>query len=290
MGNGILKSSYSRVLTVVNLCIGLLLLLLILVLGRDIFSTGYKKIEKAPPSRPLDQRIFKKKGIQDYAMILKNNPFGMPATPLTPLSLSQGGAQSRSDITLIGTVSGAQKESFAIFSYSSGRQEIYRVGETLPGIGRLSRVGEDKVSIEGGGRLFDIPLADIIKITEVRPAEGETRPSSFVRSIGEGSYIVDQKKVQQAIENPNQLMTDARLQPNIMNGKQEGFTLREVKGGGIYQSLGMQNGDVLLRINDYNISNPENALQAFTALRGMDRIQLDIMRNGAKMTLTYQIR
>ncbi|HXX56874.1 MAG TPA: type II secretion system protein GspC [Thermodesulfovibrionales bacterium] len=290
MGNGVIKSRYSRTLPVINLFIGLLLFLFILVLGRDIFSAGYKKIEKAPPPRPLEQRTFKKRGIQDYGVILKNNPFGMSPAPLTNLSLSQGGTQSRSDITLIGTVSGAQKESFAIFSYSSGRQEMYRVGETLPGIGKLSQVGKDKVSIDGGGRLFDIPLADIIKITEVRPAEGETRPPAFVRSIGEGSYIVDQKKVQQAIENPNQLMTDARLQPNFANGKQEGYTLREVRGGGIYQSLGMQNGDVLLRINDYNISNPENALQAFTALKGMDRIQLDILRNGAKMTLTYQIR
>ena len=63
-----------------------------------------------------------------------------------------------------------------------------------------------------------------------------------------------------------------------------------MRNGGIYQSLGLQNGDALLRINEYNISNPENALQAFTALRGMDRVQVDIVRDGTKMTLTYQIR
>jgi general secretion pathway protein C len=66
--------------------------------------------------------------------------------------------------------------------------------------------------------------------------------------------------------------------------------LREVRRNGLYDSLGMQNGDVLLRINSFNISNPENALQAFTALRGMDKVQLDIIRNNNRMTLNYQIR
>jgi general secretion pathway protein C len=78
--------------------------------------------------------------------------------------------------------------------------------------------------------------------------------------------------------------------PNIVDGKQKGFVLSEVKAGGIYQSLGLQNGDILLRINEYTISSPEAALQTFTALKGMDRVQLDIIRNGAKMTMTYQIK
>ncbi len=86
------------------------------------------------------------------------------------------------------------------------------------------------------------------------------------------------------------MMTDARLKPNVADGKQEGFVLSEVKPGGIYQSLGLQDGDVLLRINDYDISNPERALQAFTALRGLDRVQIDLIRSGSKMTMTYQIK
>ena len=85
-------------------------------------------------------------------------------------------------------------------------------------------------------------------------------------------------------------MTDARFVPNFINGRQQGFELREVKPGGIYSSLGLQNGDVLLRINEFTISNPESALQAFTALKGIDRAQLDIIRGGSRMTMTYQIR
>jgi general secretion pathway protein C len=117
--------------------------------------------------------------------------------------------------------------------------------------------------------------------------KGGTGP---VRSVGKGEYIIDQKAIQYALDNPTQIMTDAKLVPNMAKDKQDGFVLREVRKGGIYDNLGMQNGDVLLRINSFSISNPENALQAFTALRGMEKIQLDIIRDKNRMVMNYQIR
>jgi len=284
--------SIPRILTIANLLLVLLLTVFFLILVRDIITTRSAKIEKAPSRRPSGAPFpaSAKRPLQDYEVILRSGPFGLPSSPLVALSGSQEKGASTTDLTLIGTIAGQGGRNFAIFSDSTGKQEIYKVGETIPGAGKLEKVQSDKVLIRGNVKPLEIPIADIVKITEVAPSPGIAKPSEFARNVGAGAYIVDQKKVQQAIESPNQLMTDARLQPNFVNGKQEGFTLREVRAGGIYQSLGMQNGDVLLRINDYNISNPESALQAFTALRGMDRIQLDILRNGSKTTLTYQIR
>jgi general secretion pathway protein C len=76
----------------------------------------------------------------------------------------------------------------------------------------------------------------------------------------------------------------------MVKDKQEGFILREVRKNGIYDSLGMQNGDVLLRVNNFNISSAESALQAFTALRGMDKVQIDLLRDNNRMSMNYQIR
>ena len=139
-----------------------------------------------------------------------------------------------------------------------------------------------------GATKTEISLEDI-KVKEIRQA-GPAGTFQLARKIGSGAYIVDQAKLQQTISNPGQMMTDARLRPNNTNGREEGFVLSEVKPGGIYQSLGLQDGDVLLRINEYDISNPEKALQAFTALKGLDRVQIDLIRTGARMTMTYQIK
>ncbi len=113
---------------------------------------------------------------------------------------------------------------------------------------------------------------------------------SFAKKVSERNYILDSRKVQQSLENPEQILTDARLLPNIKNGKQEGFIISEVVNGGLYHSLGLRNGDILLRINGLEISNPEVAIQAMSALRGMNRVGLDIIRNGKNMSMDYQIK
>ena len=280
---------YPRLPYIINLLLSLVLIIFLLVFVRDILSSSTRKGEKAsaPPRAPVHQV---KRGLQEYAGILKNNPFGFTGGQLKELSVAKEGSVSQSDITLIGTVSGSARNSYAIFVDKSGKQELVKVGEPVFGMGKLKRVDSDRAYISEGGREVKIPMAEILIIKEVNPPSGSTTTSDLARSVGRGTFLVDQKKILHALENPNQLMTDARLQPNLVDGKQEGYILREVRNGGIYQSLGLQNGDALLRINEYNISNPENALQAFTALRGMDRVQVDIVRDGTKMTLTYQIR
>ncbi len=91
----------------------------------------------------------------------------------------------------------------------------------------------------------------------------------------------------QAIDNPSEVLIDACLQPNFIDGRQEGFILKKVKNNGIYSNLGLQDGDVLLKINDYSITNPESALQPFHAIRGLETIKVDIIRDGTRKTLTY---
>lgn len=285
-----LLSKYPKALAILNVFMALFLSVAALVFVRELLSAAYGKAKKPVYSSSASSQKTRQ-GLREYGAILKNNPFGFPAGQLKELSVSDEGSVSYSDIKLIGTVAGPSARSYAIFADKNGRQEVFRIGESVFGAGKLKKVESDKVFIIGigGGREINIPLAEIVAVKEVGPPEGAAG-SDFARSLGRGSYIVDQKKILHALENPNQLMTDARLQPNLVSGRQEGFILREVRSGGIYQSLGLQNGDVLLRINDYNISNPDNALQAFTALRGMDRVQVDLLRSGSKITMTYQIR
>lgn len=282
---------YPKLLTIFNVLIGVVLTLSVLMMVRDLLTFAYmSKSESRSVSIKHEVTGNTIKDISEYEGILKNNPFGFPGGQLRPLGVKAGGPISQLDAKLIGTVSGPQIFSYAVFVDKNGRQDVFKLGENVFGAGKLRKIEKERVFIAGTSGISEIQIADIVAIKDVTPPSGATGANDFARSAGSGTYIVDQKKILHALENPNQLMTDVRLQPNIVNGQQEGFILREVRSGGIYQSLGLQNGDVLLRINDYGITNPENALQAFTALRGMDRVQLDIVRGGSKVTMTYLIR
>lgn len=273
-----------RLLTAINIILSVLFVFLLLVLLRDILSPGFS------PSGGLHQRKTQvnpsvaERSLKDLEPVLKNNPFGFAGGELRPIKETED--SSSFEMRLVGTVSGGLN--YAIFLTKDGKQEVFKRGERIFNSGILERVYKDSVIIYAGGRKREIPLSDILTIETTKGKEPGL--TSFVKSSGENSFVVNQEGIMHALENPSQLMTDARLQPNYVNGRQEGFMLREVRNGGIYQSLGLQNGDILLRINNYDITNPEIALQAFTALKGMDRVDLDIIRNGTRMTLNYQIR
>lgn len=265
---------------------GLIVVLATLFFVRDILSTIVSKKEK-PLLHEKKLQSDLKKGLLDYGIILKKNPFGFPAGELKLLSAA-GPSVSKMEILLIGTVAGKRDASYAIFSDGTGQQDVFRPGEQVFGLGPLKKVEKARVIINSGGKDIVIDLSEITAVREIKAGPGPV--SAFGRKTGATTYQVDQRRVQQAIEKPDQIMTDARFIPNVVDGRQQGFILRELKAGGIYQSLGLQNEDVLLRINEYDISSPDTALQAFIALRGLDRVDLNIVRNGSNMTMTYQIR
>jgi len=276
-----------------NIIIGILLIVSALMLIRDSISISVEKRKmqketiRTTADSPQSERTVQ---LMEYAPILKNNPFGFAAGEIKPLTVAANQGNQAANVTLIGTVTGIRELSYGVFKDNTGVQEIFRIGEAVFGVGTLHAVKKDKAIIKKDTRAIEIPLEDV-RVKEIhKQASGTASSSVFAQKIGKGAYVVDQRKLQQAIGNPAQMMTDARLKPNIVNGKEEGFVLSEVKQGGVYHSLGLQDGDVLLRINEYDISNPERALQAFTALKGMERVQVDLIRSGSRMTMTYQIK
>lgn len=277
-----------------NILLGVILFLATVFVIRDIIAQSFEHKRNMQRGSFDVQNVLPAKAdkqLAEYAVILANNPFGFSGGEIKPLTGSVSGKTQRGDILLVGTVVGPRELSYAILRDSAGVQEVFKIGEPVYDIGKLYRVEPDKIIIKKGERSEEILLEDmrVREVSKQTSAVSSPRPA-FAQKIGRAAYVVDQVRLQQAIANPGQMMTDARLKPNIVNGKEEGFVLSEVKAGGIYQSLGLQDGDVLLRINDYDISNPEKALQAFTALKGMERVQVDLMRGGSRLTITYQIK
>ncbi len=280
--------------TVLNRIIIVGIILTALFITRDIVVWTTAKPNKPIPTRSPNNPTVKDP--KELDSILKNNPFSNKPGEFKMITSSDNIAQAASDFKLVGTISGDRRYSFAVLSDKEGRQEMIKVGEPVGSLGTLTRVEKAKVIIRNNGKDTELNLAETVRIEESSPnvtspsLGNQKRIADLARQTGERTFVVDQQKIQYAIDNPNQIMTDARLLPNISEGIQKGFILREVRPGGIYQSLGLRDGDVLLRINEHNINNPENGLQAFMALKGLERVNLDIIRGGANITLTYLIK
>jgi general secretion pathway protein C len=111
-----------------------------------------------------------------------------------------------------------------------------------------------------------------------------------IRKVGENSYEVGQGEVDKALNNLSDLATQARVVPAFEGGKTIGFKLFSIRPGSLYSKIGLQNGDVITRINGYEINSPEKGLEIYGKLKDSKAVTVDMKRRGKPMTLDYNIK
>lgn len=157
---------------------------------------------------------------------------------------------------------------------------------------RVVEILRDRVIVARNGRREVIGLA---------PGDGAIGPSpdsrmntavqgSGIRSIDENRYEVPRSELEAALNQLDKLATDVRILPAYKDGHPEGFKLFAIRPGSLFSLLGMVSGDVVRRINGFEMNTPANALEAYTRLRDANRIDVDLERNGSSIRKSYSVR
>lgn len=291
----------SRAFTIINILLGVAIVALLAAitaegLGRRLnaalVSRGagpVKPASTAPPARVADLAF--------YAPILINGLFGKatqgPLTPLVNAPAGQGAVEAvaPAELMLLGTAVGSFRETFALVRNTAKQEErVFRLGDTVFDSGPLVEVTRDRAFIRMGGKKVELLTPTAPQATAPAQPAGSPQGGVPVANMGGGNFVIDQRALNAALDNPAQAMSDARLLPSQKDGKVEGFRVSEVKPGGIFAMLGMKNGDVLLRLNDFPVDSPDKALQSLVALKGQSRLKLDLIRDGQPTTFNYDIR
>jgi general secretion pathway protein C len=218
--------------------------------------------------------------LSDYTSILDRGLFGEGKGP------SSGPAAETIAYKLIGTIEGEQFAG-AVLEDSTG-QAFYRIDQKLPDGSAIVKVMRDKVSIRrSDGVTVSLEVVDETKIVSIQKP-GAAGPG--VRKLSDGRFMVDQKEVLASTENMNQILTQARALPYQEQGKTVGFRISEIVPGSIYEKIGLQNGDVIQRVNSQDVDDPAKFFQLYQGLRNERSISIDLIRSGQRQTLNYEIR
>lgn len=88
--------------------------------------------------------------------------------------------------------------------------------------------------------------------------------------------------------NLHELLQEARIVPAFVNGRTAGFKLFGIRPGSDFARAGLQNGDVINRINGIELTSPSRALEAYNrANDGL--VVVDFTRRGQRGTLTHYV-
>jgi general secretion pathway protein C len=110
-----------------------------------------------------------------------------------------------------------------------------------------------------------------------------------IKALDGNNFEVPRSEVDRAINNLNDIAMQARLVPAFKDGAAEGFKLFSIRPDSLYSKIGIQNGDVITRINGLDMNDPAKALEVYTKLKDAPRIDVDIDRNGTNMRMTYNV-
>ncbi|HYG70331.1 MAG TPA: type II secretion system protein GspC, partial [Anaeromyxobacteraceae bacterium] len=122
------------------------------------------------------------------------------------------------------------------------------------------------------------------------PRGGPAKPPiEGVRKLDDNRYEIDRSVIDGALGDMSRLATQARLVPSFKNGVANGFKLFAIQPGSLYSAIGLQNGDVIQRINGFEINSPEKALELYQRLKESSHVKIDYERGGKTVSNEYTI-
>jgi type II secretion system protein C len=181
----------------------------------------------------------------------------------------------------------------------------YTANEQLrPGVTILA-VERGRVIILNQGRREYIALGATppppapVKLAPATEDPGASKPGNSVAIEGaeqaincssENACTVDRKFVEQLMQSPQQLMTQARMFPVTKDGETAGFRVSGVRKGSLATLLGLKNGDVVSEINGSKLGSIDDALAMYQKLRRANHLSVTVERGGAVITKEISIK
>lgn len=193
---------------------------------------------------------------------------------------------SRLSIKLTGTVV-ADEKSAAVVDMAGGKeQQLFVVGDAMqPGV-VLHSIEEDAIVVDHQGKLERIGLPKENHGQSSSPATLYQSPSSHsIRpntSPRAGHSIFGNN-----IRNVHELLNHVRFVPHFSKGKSDGFMVSQMVPDSLYEKVGLQNGDIIRKVNGTVIANPQQAVQMLQSLQNGTAIEMEIERTGSVQQLRY---
>jgi general secretion pathway protein C len=261
--------------------------------GHILMAPIHSRAEVATPAASMERPP-----LSSYQEILQRNIFdstARPAAALTNTSATATPSQTavaRVPLNLLGTVT-AGPRSLALIE-ANRKTDIYRLDDEVPGGGHVADIGRTQVTIRyPDGNSIDLPLYAKAPGGRAAPGAGAPPPGAGaggVRALGENRWAIPAAEVEKARSNMNELLKQARLEPNIVNGQTSGFVVRMIRPHTLFTMLGLRLGDVVMQVNGVSLDSPEKALQIFQQLREAKNISISLLRNGKPLTFEYEVQ
>lgn len=231
-----------------------------------------------------------------------------PTEPV--VDLNSAPVHTSLNVKLLGTMVAEGFPQWSVASIqdmATQRSNTYRVDDLIQGA-KILEIERKRVLVLNNNRreyIDEVPgtgqpmaaapvAAPPMMAVAAKPVNDAPPPSNglgaSIKQTSENDYEVPRAEIDKTLSNLNDVAMQARIVPAFKDGVAQGFKLFSIRPDSIYSRIGIQNGDVIKRINGYDLNSPEKALEIYSKLKEASRIDIEVERNGAAVRKTYNVR
>ncbi|EWH11229.1 general secretion pathway protein C [Catenovulum agarivorans DS-2] len=230
--------------------------------------------------------------VADINRITNLNLFGdYSAAPVVQTRPVEDAPVTTLNLKLTGVVPSSDPELAAAIIEKSGSQDVYGLDEKIDGTRAVVReIYPDRIIIEQSSRRETLML------------EGQEYSALAAESAQENNQTVevavqpdttDQANIsgedKEALENlredafadPGKLVDYIKVSPVRRQGELVGYRLYPGKDPKLFQSVGLNAGDIAIEINGYDLTNLSQAMQAMAQLKDAQEASIMVERDGS---------
>ena len=183
------------------------------------------------------------------------------------------------NLRLVGTTVFGEKSSVILEDPEKETRGVYKLRDTVKGF-TITKILNESATLTRKDQTVVLTLA-----------QGGSGPSQepFVKKVGEDSWLLSGEKVTDMVGNLNQYVGQVIAYQHREGGKPAGFRIRHLKEGNDFEKMGIQNNDIIKKVNGIEVSTLSDVVKAVYQLSDDTNFTVEVERGKQPKNLNYQL-
>ena len=175
------------------------------------------------------------------------------------------------------------QQSIAIIAEKNGKDEAYRVGDSVPGNATVHEIYADRVILRRLGNLETLRLKEPAEKLEIGRSEIPTDTDTTPRT---SPMLKDMQEMYR--EDPQKLFSQLRITPVTEEGRITGYRFSH-NNQEFMQQIGLSSQDIITAVNGVPVSDSGKLFAMMKDVDQLGEVNLTIMRDGQTQDLYIRI-
>lgn len=190
-------------------------------------------------------------------------------------------------LKLLATIVAGKRSAAVVRFEGSSKQQVFILGDAIQEGVILKEVERLAIVVSHQGRLERVVLRQEMAQANLAIVSNNFMPRKHLKLKQES---LNRKYIQKQAKSLSKLFQQAQVLPYMKNGKLEGFVVSNILSDSSYKMDGLQNGDIVRKVNGQPVTGTQQAMVMYKGLKDASSIDLELLRHGTIIFIHHEIK